>query len=481
MLRTWILCALAAAVTAPVQAQNAADTPAETLIKFDVAPAAVPKPALRYRLLPELNELNPGNPIQGYLKCFMEQQNFFFNKEMVEQREKWQTCPLDELPDLKDYGGSALSQADYAARLESPDWQILQKLKAEGISVLLPEIQQLRMLAGALKVRFRGAVKDRRFDDAARSAATMFALARHLGEHPTLIGELVGVAIAMIAMGPLEEMLQQPGCPNLYWSLTALPSPFIDLRKALQGEKVFLPAEFPMLVSTDPLSEAQLEKCLQKIGALANIRKGLVPVGATEKEREGKEMDAVTRLRARAKDDKELVAARKALIDVGFTDEQLSKMPPVQVILLFEVHLFEVERDEATKWGLLPYWQAEAAYTRVLAVRAQGSNPVGRGGQSVFGELVPVCVKVHMAQARIDQRLALLRHVEAVRLYASEHGGKVPPTLADASVPLPVDPFTGKAFRYEVKGNTAIIRGSPPMGMEQQPLYNIRYEVTIKQ
>ena len=35
---------------------------------------------------------------------------------------------------------------------------------------------------------------------------------------------------------PLEEMLQQPGCPNFFWALTDLPSPFIDLHKGLQSE-----------------------------------------------------------------------------------------------------------------------------------------------------------------------------------------------------------------------------------------------------
>ncbi len=35
----------------------------ETLIRLDVTPAPAPVPALRYQLLPELAEMNPGNPI----------------------------------------------------------------------------------------------------------------------------------------------------------------------------------------------------------------------------------------------------------------------------------------------------------------------------------------------------------------------------------------------------------------------------------
>src|SRR5207244_4916955 len=130
-----------------------------------------------------------------YLRCFAEQQNFFFNKEACERREKLQSMPLKELPaqEVQDYGKFALREADWAARLDKPDWQILLKTKTDGISLLLPDVQQLRNLARALKVRFRAEVALGRFDDALRTAKTMFAMARHLGEHPTFIGNLVGI------------------------------------------------------------------------------------------------------------------------------------------------------------------------------------------------------------------------------------------------------------------------------------------------
>ena len=109
----------------------------------------MPKPALRYQLLPELKEMNPGNPIENYLKCFMEQQKFFFDKETFERREKLLTMPLTELSvqELEDYGGFALKQADWAARLDNPDWQILLKVKTDGVALLLPDVQQMRPLA----------------------------------------------------------------------------------------------------------------------------------------------------------------------------------------------------------------------------------------------------------------------------------------------------------------------------------------------
>jgi len=47
-------------------------------------------------------------------------------------------------------------------------------------------------------------------------------------------------------------------------------------------------------------------------------------------------------------------------------------------------------------------------------------------------------------------------------------------------VPLPPDPFTGKAFHYKLDGATAHLRGSPPPGEEKNPVYNLHFEVTIR-
>src|SRR3954466_6845018 len=196
MARTLTVCALLLSWPFAVRADDP-PKPTETIIRLTVSPMAAPKPALRYALLPDLNELTPGNPIQGYMRCFMEQNYFFFNKDSIENREKWQTMPLKDLPldQVRHYGGKALQRADEAARMTTPDWQILHEMKRDGINTLLPELQQMRTLAAALKVRLRAEVAERRFDDALRTARTLFALSRHLSEHPTLIAHLVGIAI----------------------------------------------------------------------------------------------------------------------------------------------------------------------------------------------------------------------------------------------------------------------------------------------
>ena len=63
----------------------------------------------------------------------------------------------------------------------------------------------------------------------------------------------------------------------------------------------------------------------------------------------------------------------------------------------------------------------------------------------------------------------MLRHIEALRLFAANHDGKLPTKLADIDVALPNDPFADKAFHFEVNGATAKIEGE-----------EMRFEIAIK-
>ncbi len=176
--------------------------------------------------------MHPGNPIQSYMKCIMEQKKFFFDKEAFQHRENLLTKPLEELPDDDRYD---LRQIDWAARLDAPDWQILRKLKADGIEAPFPEVQSIRAMQRALQVRFRTEIAQGRFDDAIRTAKTFFAMSRHLGQHPTLVGNLVGMAIAAVA---IDHLFWQVESLNAQIELKKPPPLFADvLLPLMQGAR----------------------------------------------------------------------------------------------------------------------------------------------------------------------------------------------------------------------------------------------------
>jgi hypothetical protein len=432
----------------------------EPVVRLEVRPMPAPKPALKYQLLPDVAELKPGNPGQNYLKCFMEQRTFFYGKEAVAERASYLSLPLAELPadKLRNYGGHALRHADWAARLDTLDWQVTQRVQSDGLDTVLHEPTPLRVLAAALQVRFRGHVAGRRFDDAVGSAKTMFALARHLGEYPAEAANTVGLAVAEQAVDTLEEMVQQPGCPNLYWALTDLPCPLVELRKGLQGQRALVAADLRSL-REEPMTEAEVEQFVGRLSGVMSF--------AREQAGEAPRSLRVA-LAARVKDTERVRAARGRLVEAGGKENVVQKLPPAQVILLEDKRTYELVQDERLKLVGLALWQIEA-------LRGSGSNPeAAGGGDGLFADLLPDVLKLRRTQGRLEQRIALLRHVEALRLYAVAHDGKLPEKLADCPVPLPDDPFTGKPFGYQVEAATAHLRAGLPRGD------NTRYEVTIR-
>src|SRR5262249_43561212 len=133
-------------------------------------------------------------------------------------------------------------------------------------------------------------------------------------------------------------------------------------------------------------------------------------------------------LAARVKDGDRVRSARRRLVEAGCAEERVRKFPAAQVILLDEKRDYEIRRDGMMKLPGLAPWQIDA-----LA----GSRDPGRGGDGLFADLLPNVLEDRRAAARLEQRIALLRHVEALRLYAAEHDGRLPETPGDVAVPLP--------------------------------------------
>ena len=434
----------------------------ETLIRISVSPAAAPEPALKYMLLPELKEMSPGNPIQSYLKSALEEYHFLFDKEQFDRREKLLAMPLKELPvgELREYGHSALGRLDKAARLDNPDWQILLKLKADGIGTLLPDVQQMRSLARALLVRLRSEVAIGDFDAAIVSLKTMFAMAQHMGEHPTLIGDLVGIAMAAMAFGPIEEMLAQPGCPNLYWAFTNLPAPLVDCKKGRAGERLIVSTVFNDLKDDRPMTVDELKRYIEPLDIL--FEQG-APVKPGKRIREW--------LAPRVSDPAKLAAARARLIRSGISESTLGSFPAEQVVLLDEKRECEARFDDATKIMNFPAWQFEA----LLKQAKSYTEP------ALFADvLLPGQYNVRRVEGRIEQRFGLLRVVEALRMYAAAHKGVFPVKLSGCPVPLPDDPFTGRPFIYETSGKTAHLRGTPAEADAKVAICRLHYELTLR-
>ena len=237
----------------------------------------------------------------------------------------------------------------------------------------MPELRSLRILGTALQVRFRGEVARKDFDAAIVTAKTMFALARHLGECPTTEANRIGLSIAGLALDTLEEFVQQSGCPNLYWALTDLPTPLVDLRRGLQGERAMISKDLEAFREDASLSDRELDELIGRLSGRAGFARqeaGLPP------------RDVRSALTAQVKDAARVDTARKRLIESGIKAELVEKFPELQVILLDEKKDFEIRRDEEMKLlGLAP-WEIEA---QTGSGKTASAKPVRRGAAARRG------------------------------------------------------------------------------------------------
>jgi hypothetical protein len=426
------------------------------------AKSAPPSRPMKYTLLPEADDLKPGNAASLWRQAYTAAREA--KHTLTVEQHKWlgsgpegtelKNLPVKEVREHLDKGKIILRLADQAARRATCDWDyppLTLQTVAEGTP--LGEVQMAREMAALLSLRFRLQLAEKKYDDAIATLQTGMALGRHLTEADTLIQNLVGVAITAIMLSKVEEFMQQPDAPNMYWALTALPRPLINVRRPVESELGTFLRSFPQLREADRpgLTKDQAQKLADEVfNALAKYCNPEAP------EWQGKLAAAfvVPTYRERAK--KELLAG-------GRNKEEVEAMPDAQVVLAWFHDGYVRERDELLKWFLLPPWQALPGLEEVdkkekEARKKLGGTMILEGGWALR-LMTPAILKVYEANLRTDRHIATLRAVEAIRWYAAVHDGKLPMALKDVTeVPLPPDPRTGKGFDqfYKIDGGKAV-------------------------
>jgi hypothetical protein len=457
---TVLICALA-----PCAALAQSDAPPPT--KLALRPAGPNVPALKFQLLPELRDSTPGNAALLYQRAHAPEWQFYRRMPGFEKLFEIPTTPLKELP-RKDYDwlltSSMLKEVDLAARREYCDWEMTPRIRTDGIGLLLPDVQGMREFGSMLAARARFHMADGHYAECVHSLQTGMALGRHIAEAPTLINALVGIAISQIMLGQVEDLIQQPNAPNMYWALTMLPRPYIDMTKSMQGERIMIQAE----TARFGLSETTPMTVKQQLDMLRTFRQyGLL----TGPEWVGElEMVAVaTKLYPRA---------RQALIDEGRPAAEVDALPVIQVVMLNSLRHFRRYQDEMYKWWSVPYAESREGAAQVDAQLKEAKRTLAG---LPFTELLPAVDKVRFASVRLDRRIAALRCVEALRLYAAAHQGKLPATLADIKgVPVPLDPVLGQPFVYQVTATGATLQAPPPGKQSPNQSNSLTYDITLQ-
>ena len=240
--------------------------------------------------------------------------------------------------------------------------------RTEGMYLQLPELQEMRDLGRLMQLKIRVAILDGKTDEAMHWIENGLVMGRHISQGPLLIQALIGISIGRTMTARLEELIQAPSGPSLCWALADRNRPFIDMRRAMDGERHVLEKELPDLPDLERgawgLDQArQFVDTLQR--KLFDLASGqdipgtyiALPFGLPDLSR---------RLGIAAMAAKIYPEAKHTLIARGRTQAQVEAMPVTQVAALYSMEEYQRIRDGSYKWVNVPYWQSYNQIDRAI-------------------------------------------------------------------------------------------------------------------
>ena len=400
-----------------------ADEKGPPTYKLTAQPAAEPVPALKYHFIPSMLDQTPGNAAIFYLKAAMLQGISAQHHKNMESISEWLAQPVDKLPRqsvrklLAEYK-SPLHEVELGATKRAVAIGSCSCADGDPFSITLEEVQRAREWGRLLALRARLQIAEGKPDEAIATLRMAFVLAQHVGEQPTLVSGLVGLRIISSAvLDQVETLMQTPNAPNLYWALSMLPNPAIDFRAAVQFEMHGIELTFPELQDVETSSrtaedwQAMLNALTRKITTLNEL------VG--DKTISDRFADPAWQTKAEP-------AAKKYLVENGHAAEKVQAMSSSQALIVATKAHYRVVRDSLFRWFYVPYWQAQAGFK--AAERALADDKPDFDLLPVRSFL-PAMANVSFTSARLDRRIAALRILEALRIYAAAHQGQLPAQL----------------------------------------------------
>lgn len=418
-----------------IQAAEAPDENDVTLTNLSVTAAPESVPLLGHSLLPRASDRQTGNAALFYYGAAGLMPNM--DDALSDSFKQWQKQPVDKLPRKEveaflDTFEKSFDHIRLASLRDHCDWET--PVHA-GYDFELPSLSAFRQLARAMALKIRLDLADRDLDAALEDARHLLAMGRNLAAGPTLIQDLVGVAIAQTAIRELMAWPQDTDAPNLYWALSTLPTPFIDIRPSMETEMDLIFKEFPDLgnIEEETLSVEQANALAATI---------LTKVGMSSDNKTLQALAPATWAILQYTDAQAFLRARQ------WTDKHLKALPVAQVVLIYQLQQYVENRDRMVCWLFLPY--ADAYAHKKEADQAQSKLYGGGAKFNLFAYFMPALYRIGFIQARLDRDIAMLRIVEALRMEAAHNQGRLPKRLSDVTrVPIPNNPITGKPFLYQ--------------------------------
>jgi hypothetical protein len=263
----WVLCStalvLGAAATPQGRASERQDPNTPRVVTLVLQPAQLDAQGKKIVLLPSAADLKDGDAVGFYKKAVESLSAKWSPNESQEWRSLLSSkeLPKDKVQAAVQRAQASLQLAAQGATSKTCNW-------TPGQSDLGDSFAAVRQLGILLCLRARLEISQRRYEDAIATIRTSLAMARHVGDSPTLIQSLVGGAMAEVTLARVADLAQAPSAPNLLAGLQALPQPLVDPEKAIASEGLALDDETAQRTRQIKIRQASTIASLQCIEAL---------------------------------------------------------------------------------------------------------------------------------------------------------------------------------------------------------------------
>ncbi|MBN2182314.1 MAG: hypothetical protein JW715_10400 [Sedimentisphaerales bacterium] len=208
---------------------------AQPWIELTIHPVKATEADQKLRLLPTSEEQTDGDALPLYRKAIQ----LLPDNSQLKQFSDWRSLPPEQLP--AEQVESALKKlkpvldlVTQATKCKQCNWPLIKPGQANQSNI--DDLSKFRQFAFILDAQAKLQINLGRYDEAAKTIKTSFAMAKHLGDAPTIVHGLVGIAIAAMNLSVTEQWIQSENSPNLYWAFDDLPQPLIDMNKAIKIE-----------------------------------------------------------------------------------------------------------------------------------------------------------------------------------------------------------------------------------------------------
>ena len=506
-------------------------------IRFDVPAVSESKPALRYRLFPPRFERKLGNAAPLYRKAFemaeelkeSDSQRFESMRLLPfpdeETRKHWWGDNIpNELPPeerdrfIEDYNelfeildnASLYAECDWELSPQDLDWHLDKSISDH----FLWSNENITWL---LMIRTCYALEHNDFELAIRSTRSLFAMADNLLKLPMMTNTILTSGNISKGASCVRKLIASGKSPNLYWPLTQIPRFSKYHLQAVESDRNCLFSWHPQLKEVDnPNRDTDLsfwqsfatkfiesfqgdtQEILMEIATFAfegeeceienvpwekikeKARKRLLEQAAETYKNDPTSFEAYKESLYSPNLQTildELPRIKQTILDGGYAPERVEQLCAEHLIAIYTVRIHEELLDEVTKWFGVDYltWQAhpngkaqEAAHQIIQSYGTKLADMAANTLGIFAYEMLTGC----------EQEIDALRIVEAIRLYAASHDGKLPKKLDKITeVPIPWDPTTGKSFKYKVEktdeGRLGVLK------FTSKGVWKYRYEIQI--